>query len=136
MWTHGEESLRKFVKYLKDFHPGLRFTSEIPAHQVNFLDVIVKLQENEFLTDLHCKEPDCHQYLHYDSCHPEHMKKSSVYNQGLRIKRLYSDRKNYENHFQNLKKWIHDRAYPENIIDKQLKRVKIEGVKNESMKSF
>ena len=27
--THGEESLQKFLEHLNDFHPGLRFTSEI-----------------------------------------------------------------------------------------------------------
>ena len=29
-------------------------------HQVNFLDVIIKLQDNEFLTDLHCMKTDSH----------------------------------------------------------------------------
>ena len=43
----------------------------------NFLDVIVKLGENEFLTDLYCKKTVCHHCLHYDSYHPEHM--TSVY---------------------------------------------------------
>ena len=56
MWTNGEESLQKFLEHLNDFHPDPRFTFEISAHQVNFLDVIVKLQKNEFLTDLHYKE--------------------------------------------------------------------------------
>ena len=28
-WTHGEESLPKFIEHLNDFHPGLTFTSEI-----------------------------------------------------------------------------------------------------------
>ena len=103
VWTHGEESLQQFLEHLNDFHRSLRFTSEISAHHVNFLDVIVKLQKNEVLTDLYCKKTDCHQYLHYDSCHPEHMKKSSVHSQGLRIKRLCSDSENCETHLKNLK---------------------------------
>ena len=49
VWTHGEKSSQKFVEHLNNFHLGLRFTSGISADQVNFLDVIVKLQENEFL---------------------------------------------------------------------------------------
>ena len=99
VWTHGEESLQQFLEHLNDFYPGLRFTSEISPQQVNFLDVTVKLQENEFLTDLYCKKTD---YLHYGSCNPEHMKNSSVYNQGLRIKRLCSDSKDCETHLTNL----------------------------------
>ena len=101
VWAHGEESLQQFLEYLNGFHPGPRFASEFSAHQVNFLDVIVKLQENEFFIDLYCKKTDCYQYLHYDSCYPEHMKKFSVY-----------------------KKWLHGRGYPEHIIDNQLKHVK------------
>ena len=124
VWTHGEESLQQFLEHLNDFHPGLQFTSEIFAHQVNFLDVIVKLQENEFLTGLYCKKTNCHQYLHYDSCHPEHMKNSSVYSQGLQIKRFCSDSKDCETHLKNLKNWFHSRGYPENIIDNQLKHLK------------
>ena len=103
VWTHGEESLQQFLEHLNNFHRSLRFTSEISAHQVNFLDVIVQSQENEFLTDLYCKKTDCHQYLHYDSCHREHMKKSSLHSQGLRIKRLCSDSEDGETHLKNLK---------------------------------
>ena len=79
VWTHGEEILQKSLEYLSDIHPGLIFTPEISAHQVNFLDVIVKIQENEFLADLYSKTTDCHQYLHYDSYHPQQMKKSCMY---------------------------------------------------------
>ena len=123
MWSYGEESLQQFLEHFNDFRHSLRFTSEISAHLVNFLDVRVKLQENEFLTGLYCKKIDCHQYLHYDSCHPEHMKKSSVYSQILRIKRLCSDSKDCGTRLKYLKKWFLDRCYPKNI-NNQLKRVK------------
>ena len=76
------------------------------------------------MTDLYYKKTDCHQYIHYDSCHPEHLKKSSVYSQGLRIKRLCFDNKDCKTHLKYLKKWFHDRGYLENIIDNQLKRAK------------
>ena len=79
MRTHGEESLQKFGKHLKLFHPNLRFTSKISVRKVNFLGVIVKLQENKFLRELYCNKTDCYLYLHYDSFHPEHIKKSRLY---------------------------------------------------------
>ena len=123
VWSYGEESLQQFLEHFNDFRHSLRFTSEISAHLVNFLDVRVKLQENEFLTGLYCKKIDCHQYLHYDSCHPEHMKKSSVYSQRLRIKRLCSDSKDCGTRLKYFKKWFLDRGYPKNI-NNQLKRVK------------
>ena len=84
-WTNGEDKLYKFLERLNRFHPSLKFTSERSSQEENFLDVTIKLSNNQFVTDLYCKPTDCHKYLHYKSCHPEHMKKYSVYNQGLPI---------------------------------------------------
>ena len=63
----------------------------------------MKKRKDEFVTDLYCKATDCHQYLRYDSCYPDHMKKLSVSCQGLRIKRLCSDRRNLQKHLENRK---------------------------------
>ena len=41
-------------------------------------------------TDLHVKSTDTLQFLHSDSCHPNHTKKGIAYVQALRIKRIYS----------------------------------------------
>ena len=73
---------------------------------------------------LHCKATDCHQYLHYDSCHPDHMKKLSIYSQGLRVKGLCSDNHKLQKHLENLKNWFCDRSYPRVLVDEQLQRVK------------
>ena len=88
VWTHRDNKLDGFLERLNSFHPNLKFTSECSQQEINFLDVTVQLSNNKFVTDLYCKPTDCHQYLHYNSCHPEHMKKSSVYSQGLRIKEI------------------------------------------------
>ena len=103
VWTHGEEKLHDFLSCLNGFHHNLKFTYEYSTEQINFSDVIVKKRKDEFVTDLYCKATDCHQYLHYDSCHPDHMKKSSIYSQGLRIKRLCSDDPKLQKHLENLK---------------------------------
>ena len=84
----------------------------------------MQLSNNKLVTDLYCKPTDCHQYLHYNSCHPEHMKKSSVYSQGLRIKRLCSEDTALSNHLKDLKSWFCGRGYPENMVTEQLERVK------------
>ena len=124
VWTHGEEKLHYFFTGLNEFNPSLKFTYDYSTQRINFLDVIVSKEGNEFVTDLYCKATDCHQYLHYDSCHPDHMKKSSVYSQGLRIKRLCSDSERLQQHLSSLKGWFCERGYPEDIVDEQLQRVK------------
>ena len=124
VWTHGEEKLHDFFNGLNEFNPSFKFTYEYSTQLINFLDLIVSREGNEFVTDLYCKATDCHQYLHYDSCHPDHMKKSSVYSQGLRIKRLCSDSERLQQHLSSLKGWFCERGYPKDIVDEQLQRVK------------
>ena len=52
------------------------------------------------------------------------MKKSYIYSQGLRIKRLCSDDHKLQNHLENLKNWFCERGYPGGLIDEQLQRIK------------
>ena len=124
VWTHGEDKLDEFLERLNSFHPNLKFTSERSEQKLNFLDVTVQLSNNKFVTDLYCKPTDCHQYLHYNSCHPEHMKKTSVYSQRLRIRRFCSENTSLAKHLKDLKSWFCGRSYPENMVTEQLARVK------------
>ena len=52
-----------------------------------FIYLKVKLLEGKIKTDLYIKETDRHQYLHYNSSHPNHTKRSIVFSQALRMKR-------------------------------------------------
>ena len=124
VWINGEEKRHDFLSCLNEFHPNLKFTYEHPTERINFLDVIVGKKKDEFVTNLYCKATDCHQYFYYDSCHPNHMKKLSIYSQGLCIKRLCSDGHKLQKHLEKLKNWFCERGYPGYIIDEQLQRVK------------
>ena len=50
-------------------------------------------------------------------------KKSSVFSQGLRIKRLCSDAISLTNYLKDLKSWFCNRGYPESMDKEQLRRV-------------
>ena len=123
IWNESEEKLETFLKNLNEFHPNLRFTSEKSKTSVNFLDLTINLVDQELETNLYCKPTDCHQFLDFNSAHPIHIKKSIVYSQGLRIKRLCSSNLAFENHMENLRGWFRNRGYPKNLVDNQLKRV-------------
>ena len=84
----------------------------------------MQLSNNNFVTDLYCKPLYCHQYLYYNSCHPEHTKKSSVYSKGLRIKRLCSEDTALANNLKDLKSWFCGKDFPENMVTEQLAIVK------------
>ena len=116
----GEEKLHDFLS------PNLKFTYEYSTERINFLDVIGKKEKDKFVIALYCncKGTDCHQYPHYDTCHPDYMKKLSIYSQGIRIKRLCSDGYKLQKHLENLKNWFCERDYSGGLIDEQLQRVK------------
>ena len=46
---------------------------------MNFLDVVIKIKGDMIITDLYCKLVDGHQYLHYDSCHANHIERSIIF---------------------------------------------------------
>ena len=52
------------------------------------------------------------------------MKKSSIYSQGLCIKRLCSEDTASANHLKDLDSWFCGRGYPKNMVTEQLARVK------------
>ena len=88
------------------------------------MDLSVSLSDGNLYTDLHIKATDCHQHLEYTSSQPEHTKKSIIYSQTLRLSRLCSFEQEFEGHKRNLRSWFVKRRYPEEIIDKEMSKVK------------
>ena len=54
-------------------------------------------------TDLYSKPVDNHHYLHYNSCHAEHIKKSIICSQTLRLRKICSEKKDLKSHVEDLK---------------------------------
>ena len=77
IWSDSEENLEKFLKELNGFHPNIKFTFGKSKMKVNFLDVVTEIKNGRLTTDLCSKLVDSYQYLHYNSCHEEHIKKLS-----------------------------------------------------------
>ena len=82
IWANTEENLDKFLEGLNKFYSNLRFIYEQLREKINFLDVVIKVKL-KITTNLFCKPTDDHQYLHYDSCDAEHIKRSIVFSQTL-----------------------------------------------------
>ena len=56
--------------------------------------------------------------------HPEHTKRSIVYNQALRIKRVCSQESDFNEHSLNLRSWFLKQGYPDKIINTEMSKVK------------
>ena len=85
-WTHGRMELDLFIQHLNRAHQNITFTSEISETQVPFLDTLVIKSGVSLRTDLYTKPTDANNFLHYDSAHPPHCKKSLSFGQFLRIR--------------------------------------------------
>ena len=85
LWEHGEEKLKKFIEYLNEKHPTIKFTAEWSQTSINFLDVSVSFTDGKITTDLFVKATDSYQYLHSSSYH---CKKGIPYSQALPLNRI------------------------------------------------
>ena len=118
IWTDTEENLDKFLEDFNKIHPNLRFTYE----KFSFLDVVRKIKEGKINTNLFCKPTDGYQYLHYDSCNAEHIKRSTVFSKTLPLKRICSGKRDLDSNVENLREWIRKSSYPEQLIKNEVAR--------------
>ena len=122
IWTDSEENLDKFLKELNSFHPNIQFTFEKSEIKVNFLDVVTEIKNGRLSTDLCSKLVDSYQYLHCNSCHKEHIKKTIIYTQTLRLRKICSERKDLKSHLEDLKGWFLRSCYPQRVAKEQVDR--------------
>ena len=118
IWTHGTQELDSFLNELNKFHPNLSFTYETSEERVNFLDLNVSIRNGAISTDLYIKPTDGHQYLHYKSSHPEHIKNSIPYRQALRLNKICSLEKDFKGHL--MKEGFLARDSPKNFVNNKL----------------
>ena len=106
------------------FNPNIQFTYESSKKSIAFLDLDVALNNGRLESTVHVKPTDRHQYLHYSSSHPEHTKRSIVFSQTLRVSRICSREKDFQDHCLQMRSWFLKRKYPEKLIDNEMKKVR------------
>ena len=120
IFFHQDKPVKKnliiFWNGSKKFQLNLKFTHERSREEINFLDVNVRVNHGESITNLYCKRADGHRYLHFASCHPSHTKSSIIFSQALRMRRIYSKKSDL---VADVRK---ERDYPEDMSNKETKR--------------
>ena len=92
IWNESEDKPKDFLVYINTVNPAIQLTHAYSSKSVKFLDVFVNLTDDGTIsTDLHAKPTDTHQYLHMNSCYPNHAKKVIAFLQATRILRICSD---------------------------------------------
>ena len=124
IWQHGEEELNNFISHLNNCSDHIKFTSETSTRSVAFLDTLVLLQNNHIETDLYSKPTDSHNYLMYDSAHPQRCKDSIPYSQFLRIRRICSQLEAFDRHVICYTVFFLKRNYPIELLEKAAERAR------------
>ena len=70
------------------------------------------------------KQTDRHQYLHFGSSHPHHVKKAIPYNLTRRICTIVSDSKTRDIRLEELKLYLLRQKYPEQLVDNGIMKAK------------
>ena len=110
------------MERFNNFHPNFKFTHERSRQEISFLDVTVRVNHGEFITNLYFKSTDGHRYLHFELCHPSHAKSSIIFSQALRIRRICSKKNDLVANVRKLKDWFKERGYPEDMVNKETKK--------------
>ena len=121
--THGENSPKNFKMEFNNFNPNIKFTYEFSEASTNFLDLNVKLSNGKLQTSMYVKPTDRHQYLHFQSSHTKHTKRSIVYSQTLRASRACSKEEDYKNYCNQMESWFLKRSYPDHLIDNEMEKI-------------
>jgi hypothetical protein len=112
IWTHGRDELMEFIDHLNNCSDTIKFTHEISNESISFLDTLVSIDKGKLKTDLYCKPTDSHNYLRYESSHPQRCKDSIPFSQFLRMRRICSDIADFDRHVVCTSTYFVKQGYP------------------------
>ena len=125
--------ITQFIKALNKLHVKIKYTldggeKDGDKQVVNMLDITVILHiSNKIETDIYYKDTNTNPNLHYNSHHPEHIKKNIPYNLAKRIIIFTSDDKKVNIRLTKLKLWLQQCSYPIEVINKAFHYAKLQG---------
>lgn len=94
IYRASEDELAEHICQLNQFHPTIKFTSEMSRCSIDFLDVTVfRKPDNSIGTKLFVKPTNTGQYL---NAHSFHQIESIAYSQALRMRLICSEKEDFE----------------------------------------
>ena len=122
------EKLEEFHAYLNSCRPTMKFDKpeyNKDDNSTNFLDMKIRIVENQIVTDLFRKPSDKPTALLPSSSHPGHITPNIVYSMGYRLLRICSTPESFEFRLKELKEnFLIPRGYKSKLIDGQFERLR------------
>ena len=126
VWKGSERELQSFLKEINNAHPYIKFDYTFSKKEVNFLDLTIYKDSNgKLATKLYTKPTDKHPYLHFQSAHPHHLKKSIPYAQALRLRRICTEDHEYQQSIGILTEKLVGRGYKKKDIIPQINKASV-----------
>ena len=133
-----------FVSILNSMDPSIQYTISEPTETIiedenmeynDFLSLrVFTTSSGNILTDIHYKETNTHEYLHYDSHHPSHVKNNIPYSLAKTIIVSTTRPTIMENNLLDLTVWLQKCGYPKKIIDKGIFNARLQGPANDPLR--
>ena len=125
IWYGKPIEIQNFFTYLNQIHPSIKFTYTYSDSETNFLDTTIYINKKtqKLNTKLYIKPTDTRTFLHYNSYHPKHTKKSIIYSQAIRYRTIITKNGILRKQLQTLKTILRERGYPSNLINTELNKI-------------
>ena len=107
--------IEPFYKLINELDPNLKFIFKKLTTDINFLDINIKIVDNQLYFDIYHKPTNSFNYLKYNSCHPSHTKNSISLSLARRIIRIVTDNRDYR--LEELRQNLLKRNHPEKIMN-------------------
>ena len=130
-------STDKFLRRMNSMNESIQYTVSLPEPRTiegrnfkctNFLAIKVLQQpDGKVKFDVYYKDTNTHDYLLFDSHHPQHTKTNVPYTLAKRIVVISSEDNWMERNLCELKRFLLDRNYPIDIINKGIYNAKLQG---------
>ncbi|CAH2321455.1 Hypothetical predicted protein [Pelobates cultripes] len=120
IWNKLVEEAQNMVQELNQLQTPVRFTAEISAEKVHYLDLQITVGPSKLQYSLYTKPTDRNTILHYQSAHPRALKNSLPKAQFLRVIRNNSDVQTMETQITEMKTKFLQRGYNCHILETAL----------------
>ena len=126
-----------FLELINSMHPSIQYTMERAetfiengslVQKLVFLSLTIFLDdEGNIWTDVYYKPTNTHDYLHFNSHHPDHIKKNIPHVLSKRIMVLSTKEESVRNNLLDLRKWLRQCGYPDTLIDRGVYTASLQG---------
>ena len=120
-WKCPWGDINELHNLLQNLHPKIKFTMEHSLKELSFLNILIKNENGQIITEIYHKPIDTQQYFHFKSHNPKKCSKSFPYTLSCKICPIVTNKNLRQTCLKELCIILHQRGYPTTLINKGIK---------------